>query len=214
MNYVKFGKAFVIIMILAFALGTLTGCSSRAQSAQKLFDRGQYDLVVEKYPDLEIARRAQAKIAEKLLADKKYDEILQKYVETPAAYKARQAQAQELFDQGKYQEFLDKYEKAAPGLAAQAKEKLADSLYAAGKFDDIVARFKDTAKGKQIREERAEKQFADAKKLRGDAKRTALEQIVTNYGDTKVFSDANAMLAKIREADQKKAQKAAAKPKK
>jgi TolA-binding protein len=202
MNRLGFGKASLFFLIAPFTLTAILGCASRPQAAQKLFDRGDYQLVIDKYPDLEIARRAHAKLGEKLLEQKEYDKVLRDFRDTPAAYKATQAMAQQLFDQGRYQEVIDNYPFSP--VALSARDKIADSLYAQGKFDEIIQRFVETPKGKQVKEERSEKLFAEAKKLRGDKKIKALEEIVNNYSGTKIWTDANAMLAKIREAQNKK----------
>jgi hypothetical protein len=194
----------LIALLLAVSFA-LISCQSRAQSAQALFDKGEFEKVIEKYPDLEIARRAHAKIADKLLIAKKYSEVLNQYADTPAAYKARMQLAQQVFDAGRYQAVIDSFPQSP--LAALAKGKLADSLFTAGALDELIKRFPDSDKGKQVKEERAKTDFDKAKKLRGAAKKAALEAIMTQYSGTEIYKEAGTMLSQIREAEAKKAQK-------
>ena len=186
-----------------FALGifltatfAMTGCQGRAASAEKLFDKGDYEKVIAKYPDLEVAQRARAKMADKLLLEKKYDVVLSQYADTRAAYQARLNMADQTFKDGKYQMVLDSF----PGTpaATSAKAKLADSLYQAGNYDELVARFGDTPQAMQVKEKLATEAFDKAKTLRGDAKRLALEDIAKKYPGTNGFKEASAMLADIR----------------
>lgn len=174
-----------------------TGCSSRPQAAQKMFANGQYQEVIDRYPDLEIARRAHAKLAEDLFAKGDYDAVIRQYTDTPAAYKARQALAEKLFNEGRYQELLDQFPHAQ--LALVAKERLADSLFAAGNIDEILIRFADTEKGKQVKEERGREELAKAKKLSGPAREQAIQNIMTFYAGTEASKEAGRVLTEIRQ---------------
>jgi len=201
MSRLGFSKALAVVAIMILAAVIVVGCASRPEAAQKLYDRGQYQLVVEKYPDLEVARRARAKLAEKLLEQKDYETVLRDYRDTPSAYKATEGMAQKLFDAGRYQDVMDGY----PSLpvAKMAREKIADSLFAAGLVDDVILRYGDTQKGQVAKEQRAVQLLAEAKKLRGAQRIEALTKIVSTYGGTTVFAEANELLAKAQQAAQK-----------
>lgn len=192
---------FIAVLLAAFTVLT-AGCSSRPAVAQKLFERGDYQKVIDKYPDLEIARRAEAKMAEKLLDAKQYTEVIRQYPQTSAAYKAKIALAQQLFDAGKYQTVIDSF--AFSPLVAEAKARMADSLIQAGQIEELLIRFPDSPKAKEIREQRAQEAFAKAKKLRGEAQRQALEEITRQYNTTSVYKDAMELLSKRPQPPKKK----------
>ena len=187
--------------LLAAAL-LVSGCGSRAATAQKLFEKGDYEQVIEQYPDLEVARRARVKLADKLLQEGKRDVVLRDYSDTRAAHQARLDMADEWLKQGKYQTVLDSF----PGTpaATQARAKLADSLYEVGAYDELVTRFGDTPRGTEVKEQQSQKALADAKKLKGDAKMAALEELVRKYSGTSAYKEASALLQELRQAKAKK----------
>jgi hypothetical protein len=181
------------------------GCSGRAGTAQKLFDNGDYQKVIDKYPDLDVARRAHAKLAEELLQKKDYSAVIHNYSDTPAAYKARLELAQKLFDEGKYQALIDSFPQSP--LVVTAKSKLADSLVAAGQLDKVMLWYPDTPQARQIKEDQAKTEFARIKKLPRKDKMLALEEFMKKYSGTEPFKEANEMLTKMREAANKQANK-------
>lgn len=189
---------------LAAVLLATTGCQSRATSAQKLYDQGKYEEVVKQYSDLEIARRAHAKQADKLLEAKQYDVVLKDYADTRAAYQARLDLADQMVKEGRYQAVIDAY----PGTpaATMAKERLADSLYKAGDYDALIARFGDTPQATQVKEQRSQDELNAAKKMKGEAKKKALEAVVQKYSGTAAYKEAAQLLSDIRakEAGKKK----------
>jgi hypothetical protein len=202
-------KSRFLTLSLVLLVGTLlflsTGCTNRAASAQKLFDQGEYQQVINKYPDLEVARRAHAKLAEELLQKKDYSAVLRDYADTPAAFKAKVELAQRLYDEGKYQAVLDSFPQSP--VAAAAKEKLSDSLYAAGDYDKLIAWYPETVKAKQVKEDRAKVEFARIKKLPKKDKAQALELFMKQYAGTEEYKDAADMLNKIRIAESNQANK-------
>jgi hypothetical protein len=202
-------KSRFVLFSLALALSTLllvtAGCSSRAASAQKMFEKGEYQQVMDKYPDLEIARRAHAKMAEEKLQTKDYYAVLKDFADTPAAFKARNELAQRLFDQGKFQSVVDSFPQSP--LAAQAKERLADSLFASGQFDKLLAWYPESPKAKQVKEDQSKVEWARIKKLPKNDKKTALEDFMKKYAGTESYKDASDLLTKIREAEAKQANK-------
>jgi outer membrane protein assembly factor BamD (BamD/ComL family) len=192
---------FFATVAAIFLLGSL-GCSNRPAAAQKLFDQGEYQQVVDKYPELEIARRAHAKLGELALQQKNYNAVLKDFWDTPAAYQAKMLLAQAMFDQGRYRALLDSFPQSP--LAVQAKEKLADSLYALGQLDVVVQMYPESQKAKLIKDERSKESLTKAKKLRGEPKRLALEELVRSYGGTDAAREAGEILSKIRETEAKK----------
>jgi hypothetical protein len=195
-------RHLLLFLVLAATLSWLiSGCSSRPAAAQRLFAKGDYQRVIEKYPDLEIARRAEAKLAEKLFDDKQYEAVIRQYPQTPTAYRAKLALAQQAFDAGNYFAIIDSFPFSP--LVAQAKERLADSLYASGLYDDLILRYPDAPKAKELKEQRAQQALTGAKKLRGQARQKALEEILRLYSGTTVYKEASELLARMRKVQQK-----------
>ncbi|MDD5088208.1 MAG: hypothetical protein PHI18_05355 [bacterium] len=193
-----------LVICLLFAVGLwltvgMTGCQSRPAAALKLFERGEYEQVIERYGDLEIALRAEAKIAERLLNEGKFEDVLQNHPNTPAAYQARQKQAKLLFDRGDYQAVVDSY--PSSDVAVIAKERLADTLFAAGQLDLLLTKYPDTPRGTQVKEERAAEELKAAKKLKGNAKKEALNKLVRSYSGTTAQKEASQLLSDIRAAE-------------
>ncbi|MBU0507675.1 hypothetical protein KKH27_02390 [bacterium] len=202
--YYRLTRALLMVIGISLIL-IASGCQSRPAAANKLFEKGEYQAVVDKYPDLEIARRARAKIAEGLLREERFEEILRNYSDTPAAHKATEQMAQLLFARGEYQAILDSFPFSA--VAPLAGNRLADSLFAAGQLDELVRRFPENENAKQIKEERGMAELTQAKKLKGDAKKDALTHIVRSYAGTVAQREANKMLTDIRAAEAPKRKK-------
>jgi hypothetical protein len=196
MAYSPLRRFLPLLLSVLCLVWLVNGCSSRPAAAQRLFAQGDYQRVIEKYPDLEIARRAEAKLAEKLLEDKRYGDVIRQYPQTPAAYKAKQSLAQQLFDAGNYVAVIDSFSYLP--LAAQARERIADSLFASGRFDDLIMRYPDTPQAKELKERRAQKALAEAKKKHGEARRQALEEIMRLYSGTSAYKEAADLHAKTR----------------
>ncbi len=182
--------------VLAAVLLATAGCQSRAASAQKLYDQGKYEEVVKQYPDLEIARRAHAKLGDKFLQAHQYDVVLKDYADTRAAYQARLDLADQMIKAGRYQAVVDSF----PGTPAAtiAKERLADSLYKAGNYDLLIAKFGETPQATQVKEQRSQEELAAAKKLKGEAKKKALEAVMVKYSGTAAYKEAAQLMADIR----------------
>lgn len=195
----------ILIVLFAFALAAASGCTSRPAAAQRLFEKGQYREILERYPDLEIARRAQAKLAEKLLKENKYADILREFPQTPAAYKAREGMAQKLFEEGRFQSVIDSFPNSPQAQAARLK--LSDSLFAAGQMNLLIQKFPETPRGKQAREDLSAVELARVKKLKGTEYRQALEQMMRTYAGTAATKEASQLLSKARSAEFKQKKK-------
>ena len=191
--------------VATVAMLATVGCQGRATSAQKLFDQGKYEDVIKRYPDLEIAHRARVKMADKLLEDKQYDVVITQYADTRAAYQARIELAKQAFNQGKYQFVIDSF--PTTPVAKSAREKLADSLFQAGNFDQLIVKYPDTPQALQVKEKMSKEDLDKAKKLKGDAKKAALEEIMKKYSGTDAYKEATGMLSEIHQKESQKTQK-------
>ena len=186
---------FLTLTVLGVVL--LTGCENSATKAQKLFSQGQYQQVIDKYPDTQFARRAEAMLAEQLLGEGKYSEVIEQFPNTPAAHTAKLAEAQALFDAGDYEAVIEGFPNTT--LAEQSERVLSDSLYAAEAYDELLEKFPNSAKGKIVKDERAAELFEKAKKMRGQAKMNALQELTQKYRGTRVFKEAATMLRDLRQ---------------
>lgn len=184
-------------ILAAFALTTFAvGCGGPEATAQKLLAERKYQEVIQKYPDTQFARRAQALIAEDLIEQGKYQEVLENYPGTRAAYLATQAKAKALFDAKDYQGVIAQFPTSP--LANDSKRILADNLYNQGLFDSLIANYPDTDRGKEVKNARAEALFNDAKKMKGTKQIEALELIAKDYNQTPIYKDAASLLGTLR----------------
>ncbi|RPH95897.1 hypothetical protein EHM69_03090 [candidate division KSB1 bacterium] len=197
----RFAKTVLILGVAAVLLLTSAGCSSRPSAAQKLFDKGEYQKVIDKYPDLEIARRAAAKLADKLLQEKQFEQVIQQYPLTPAAFKAKMELAQKLFDAGDFSAVIEQYPNSP--LVTMCKMRMADSLLMSGQLDQLLQRFPDTPQAKKIKEDRATEALNKAKKLKGQARQAALEEITRSFAGTTAYKEAADLLGKMRQTKPK-----------
>lgn len=185
-------------ILAAVALTTLAvGCGSSEATAQKLLAERKFQEVIQKYPDTQFARRAQALLAEDLIEQGKYQEVLEQYPNTRAAYLATQAKAKALFDAKDYQGVVTQFPTSP--LATDAKRILADNLYNQGLFDSLIANYPDTDRGKEVKNARAEALFNEAKKLKGQKQIEALEAIAKDYNQTPIYKEAAALLGTLRQ---------------
>lgn len=186
------------LLLALFATLWVAGCQSPEASAQKLFAEGKYQEVMNKYPDTQIARRARAMIAENLLEEGKYQEVLEKYPNTRAAFLAHEEEAKNLFNEKKYREVIDKFPNSQ--LATDAERILAEDLYNQGPtmFDSLVATYPNSPKGKEVNEACATEALEAAKKLRGEKKVEALQDIMRKYTQTAAYREAANLMRDVR----------------
>ena len=191
-------RSMIFIGLIAVGLVLLTGCQDADSKAQKMLSQGQYQQVIDQFPDTQFALRARALLADKLFEEGKYDEIINSYSDTPAAYRAQQASAQRLFDAGKYQELIDKFPHST--LAAQSMQVLSDSLYTAGALDELIEKYPESPKAKLVLEERAKALFEKSKKMNRQDRMDALNEISTKYRGTSIYKEAATDLQTLRNA--------------
>jgi TolA-binding protein len=189
-------RKIIFISLIGLGLVLLTGCESNDMKAQNMLSQGQYQQVIDQFPDTQYALRAEALLAESLLKDGKLAEVIEKYPNTPAAHTAKLAEAQKLYDSGNYEAVIEKYPHST--LADQSKRIVSDSLYAAGAYDELLEKYGDSEKGKLVTNERAAEAFEKAKKMTGQAKINALEQITQKYRGSDSFKEAASMLRDLR----------------
>jgi hypothetical protein len=182
--------------ILVASLLVCNGCSSREAQAQKMFEKGQYQEVMDKYADLEVGRRARAKVAEQLVTDKKYSEVIAKFGDTPAAFKAKNEIARQLFEAGRYQTVVDSY--PASPQAAAAKDKLVDSLIAIAAYDTLFRRFPDVPRATALKDSMANSDLDKAKKLKGKAKEEAFEATMRKWPGTAAYKEASRLQQELK----------------
>jgi len=171
-------RLIAVIAMLAVVGLLLGGCATPEQRAQKLFDKGNYEEILAKYPDLPIAKQAKDKVAEKLLAEGKYDEILAKYADTPSATDATNKIAEKLVAEKKFDEVLAKYPNTPAANAA--RNALADQLYNDTKIDELIQKYPNTPAGMKARNEMAKTEFDKIMKKPKKARQKDLETFVKN----------------------------------
>ena len=189
-------RTIIFISLIGLGLVLLTGCESSDMKAQNMLSQGQYQQVIDQFPETQYARRAEALMAEKLLEEGKFSEIVEKYPDTPAAFTAKQAAAQKLFDEANYEAVIKDFPHST--LAEQAERIVSDSLYAAGAMDELIEKYPKSPKAKDVKNERAAEAFEKAKKMTGKAKKKALQDITQNYRGTTIFKEAATMLREMR----------------
>ncbi len=187
MSHATVRTLLTCLVLTALSL-SLLGCGGRPAAAQRLFDKGEYQAVIDKYPELEIARRAHAKMAEAVLEKGDLQAVINQFADTPAAFKAKTMMAQKLFDAGRYQTLIDSFPHST--LVTPAKERLAEVLFQAGKLDSVVTLYPDTPRGKEIKNQQAAEALAKAKQLRGQARIEALQQLMGRYSSTESYKEA------------------------
>ncbi len=189
-----------ILLNLALLFGAtallLTACSSPQADALKLFEKGEFEAVIQKYPDLEIARRARAKIADRLILEKKFDVVLRDYADTPAAWKARNARSQELYDAGRYQVVVDSF----PGspVWAASRDRIVDSLITVGQTDTLFKRYADAPRVTQLKDSLSNADLAKANNLKGAAKVAAMDELIKKWPGTTAYKEAARIVQEAR----------------
>jgi hypothetical protein len=168
-------SVIVILTVLGLVLG---GCASPEQRAQKLFDQGKYEEILQKYADLPIAKQAKDKVAEKMLAEGKYEEILKDYADTPSAADATNKIAEKLVAEKKYDEVLARYPQTP--AANMARNAMAEQLYADKKTDELIQKFPNTPAGVKARNELAKTELDKIMKMAKKAKQAKLEEFLKN----------------------------------
>jgi hypothetical protein len=199
-------KRTVAVVALLTIIGfVLFGCATPEQRAQKLFDTGKYEEILQKYPDLPIAKQAKDKVAEKLLAEGKYDEILANYADTPSLQEATNKIAEKLVNEKKFDEVLAKYPNTP--AANTARNMLAEQLYNDKKVDELVQKYPNTPAGMKARNEMAADEWKKIEKTPKKKMKDALEGFLKNpkFAGTESAMKAQQKLADLNKKPEPKA---------
>jgi len=188
-------RVCTVVTILAVMGLILGGCASPEQRAQKLFDQGKYEDVLQKYGNLPIAKQAKDKVAEQMLADGKYQEILDNYADTPSKQPAENKLAEGLLNEKKYDEILMKYPNTP--AANMARNAVADQLYAEKKIDELVQKYPNSPAGMKARNDMAKEEFDKIMKMPKKKRATELTNFLKNpkYAGTESAMKAQQELA-------------------
>jgi hypothetical protein len=184
---------------LYFLFALLLGCATPSERAQKLFQSGQYEQVITRYPNEPVAREARQKLAEQLYQTGDYQRILDSFSDTPSASLAREKLAAALLAQESYQLILDTYPNTPSAIVA--REAVAQQLFDDGKLDILIQKFPNSKVGREARESLARQAFNYAADLKDkNQKISALEDILTNplYAGTSLHKLAQDELARLK----------------
>lgn len=191
-------KNFCVIIGLTVMIAALIGCATPSERAQKLFKTGEYEQLLERYPNEPIAQEARVKLAAQLLDKGEYQRILDEFADTPSAYHARERIAALLLDEQEYQKILTDYPDTPAAMTA--REAVAQQLYDDGKLDELVAKYPNSQIGREARQMMGERAYEDAMSHKQNQdKIKALEAILINpvYAGTPIHEAVQLTLARL-----------------
>lgn len=180
------------------ALFLMLGCASPTERAEKLFEDGKYEEVLERYPQEPAADKAKQALAAKLLKDGQYQRVFTEFKGTAMAVEARVRYAEELLKQGKQDEVLADF--GDTPAAIRAREMAAQALYDAGRVTEAARDYPQTPAGGRAREELARAEYERIMTFRSpDERRKALDEYLSSptYAGTNSFAQAQLELAKL-----------------
>lgn len=183
-----------LIALFVFILG----CATPAERAEKLYEEGKYEEVMERYPQEPAAGKAKEALATKLLKEGAYERVMSEFADTPMAYEARVRFAEKLLDEGKFEEILDNYSDTP--AAIKAREQAAQALFDAGRVSEAARDYPQTPAGSAAREELARAEFDRIMSFKSPPeRRNALEEFISNslYAGTGPAVQAQIELAKL-----------------
>jgi hypothetical protein len=178
------------IAVLACLL--LFGCSSPAQHAQALFDQGKYEEVVAQYPDTPIAQAARDTLAAWDRARHEFDGIIVEDPDTPYADDPNEKAAERIYNRQHYDSVLQVYPNTH--AANMARNAIAEQLYKERKLDELIRKYPNTPDGWKARNEWALIEWSKITKLKGAARKTAIESFISDstHVGTKPYAAAKA----------------------
>lgn len=101
-----------------------------------------------------------------------------------------------MFNNKQYREVLTKFPSSA--LASDAERMLAEDLYNQGLLDSLVKTYPNSSKGKEILEGNAMAALEAAKKLKGDKRTEALQNVMRQYTNTAAYKEAATLMRDTR----------------
>lgn len=185
-------------VIVLLPLLVLLGCATPAERAEKLYEEGRYEEVLERYPQEPVATKAKEALASKLLKDGEYQRVMKEFADTPMAFEARVRFAEKLLEDGKFQDVLDTYSDTP--AAIRAREQAAQQLYDAGRVTEAARDYPQTPAGSKARDELARAEYERIMTFKSPAeRRKALEDFITSttYAGTGSAAQAQIDLAKL-----------------
>lgn len=171
-------RLIAVVATLALIVLIVGGCATPEQRAQKLFDTGKYQEVLDKYADQPIAKQAREKMAEQMVTEGKFQEVIDNFEDTPAAQEAKNKLAEQLLTEKKYDEILQKYPNTP--AANMARNAMADMLYAEKKIDELVKMYPNTPAGVKAKNELAKVEFDKIMKKPKKNRKKAFEDFLKN----------------------------------
>ena len=192
-------KYVPLLLSLSFMFALALGCATPSERAQKLFESGQYEQVIARYPNEPVAQQARRKLAEQLLQAGDFQKILVEFSDTPAAALAGEKIAASWIEEEKYQQVLDSFPNTPSALIA--REAVAQQLFDDGKVDILIDKYPNSKVGKEAREVLTRQAFESALAIADkNSKIAALEAILTNplYAGTANYAQAQHELARLK----------------
>lgn len=188
----------VLLILPALALLVLLGCATPAERAEKLFQDGQYEEVLKRYPNEPAAARAKEALAAKLMKDGDFARVIAEYQDTQLYAEARNRLAEKLLSEGNYDEVLSKFPDSP--AAIRAREMAAQALFDAGRVTEAARDYPQTSAGQTARTEIARAEYDRIMTFKDqDERRKLLENFITNslYTGTSFHASAQLELAKL-----------------
>ncbi|MBU0507674.1 hypothetical protein KKH27_02385 [bacterium] len=171
-------RLIAVVAALAVIVMIVGGCASPEQRAQKLFDEGKYQEVLDKYADQPIAKQAREGLAAKMVTEGKFQEVIDNFGDTPAAQDAKNKRAEQLLAEKKYDEILQKFPNTPS--ANVARSAVAEGLYAEKKIDELVMKYPNTPAGVKARNELAKEEFDKLMKKPKKDRKKLYEEFLKN----------------------------------
>jgi len=185
-------------LLLACSLLWLLGCATPAERAEKLYQEGKFEEVLQRYPQEPAAGKAKEALATRLLKAGEYERVIAEFKDTPVLHEARVKRAEQLLEQNQIDEILANFSDTP--AAIRAREKAAQALYDAGRVTEAARDYPQTSAGQLARTELARAEFDRAMTFKSPAeRRKALEAIVTSslFTGTEAHVKAQTELAKL-----------------
>jgi hypothetical protein len=191
-------KRIIVLFAIASLAGLLMfGCQSQADRAQKMFDDGKYQEVIDTYATTEgmdkLVMEAKEALAKQLIADGNYEEVMKMYPETEAAKEAKEKMAEKLLMDKQYEQVIAEYPDTK--AAMQAKLELAQAR--GDSLQDVAGKKgKELQEAKQTIERAAERELERIQKIKNPRLRDkAMKEFIANpkFAGTEAVKKAKSM---------------------
>lgn len=186
------------ILSVSFVLLWSLGCASPADRAESLYKDGQYEEVLERYPNEPAAIKAKEALAARLMKEGNLQRVIAEFQDTPMFHEARVRMAEQLLEEDKIDDILNNF--ADTPAAMRARERAAQMLYDAGRVTEAARDYPQTAAGQTARNELARAEFDRIQTFKDkNERRKLLEGFIVNpmYTGTSAHINAQTELAKL-----------------